>query len=283
MSHTENRRRNRFDLSSSGVDEALQGFTSDPYGGGFPQGYGLRIPPVLPGGPVSPALRPRYLFCLATRTMTKRTRLLGIRQGLTIGINFLASTPERPLELNVTTPGFRFVDGNVSWHLVSEPNTRPRNQKPSTDANNWSFLWSDGPAMLYQTFANTTVNPTTGAPLIYNLGLTAYTPPNISSGWKPLYGNLGKFYDIRFPANADLSLEMKLDINRNERVSLYASVLQTDPAFPPRQVNVGSPPPLGTPPEEAFISSFSGGGEGANNGPIYWRIFGSLIFEDEFR
>lgn len=274
----------RFEISASGIDNALQGISSDPFGqSGTPQAAGLRIPPVLPSD-TGPTTRPRYLFCLATRRMVKPCRLIGVRQGLTIGcdINVLTGPPLKIIELNVTTPNFQFTDGNVSWHLVREPNGRPTQRRPATDTNNWAFDFSDDAAMLYESFANSSTTPS-GAPFFYFEGLTAYVPPQVTGRFKPVEEDLFNFPDIRFRWDSDHAWSsVNIDLNENDRISLYASVLQTNPATRVNPVTT-NPPPFGTPPEQAFIAAYSqaAAGEEPATGPEYWRVFGALMFEDE--
>jgi hypothetical protein len=272
----------RFELSASGLDEATIGVSSDPWTSG--QNTGLRIPKVLPGD--TPLNRPRYLFLLATRTILNPCKLIGIRQGLTIG-NFLEEDAPnlRPVEFFVTTPNFKFSDGNVSWHLVYEDNVLPNpHELTITDAQNWSKDCADGPAMLYNTFTNTVTN-VNGAPIFYMQNLTAYTPPQFQNQWRPVADDLKNFYDLRFPYQSDNAWRafgkgIELEVGR--RISLYASVLQTNSDT--RQDDLPSPAVLGYPPEEAFISFMStngGGGEEPTLGAIYWRVMGGLVFEDE--
>jgi hypothetical protein len=217
-------------------------------------------------------------------------RVLGCRQGLTLGVNLAAVNGEpgyQPLEFAVQTPDFKFPDGNVSWHIVLEQNSKPRNQKPLTDTNNWSYGWADGPAMLYDSFTNTNVT-TNGAPQFYMLGLTAYVPPKLYPSWHPIAADLLSFHDLRFPQNSNQAWSAfgdGIEVENGTRVSLYATVLQTAPGtyqLSPTVTGSGTPgsPVNGTPPEWAFVSAYTITGE-APVGPNYWRIFGSLIFEDE--
>jgi len=282
--------RRRFELSASGLDEGTIGLSSDPWTAG--QNAGLRIPAVLPGD--TPLNRPRYLFLLATRTILNPCRLIGIRQGLTIG-NFLSAdwTQLRPLEFFVETPTFRFSDGNVSWHLVYEDNVLPNPHRLTiTDAQNWAKDCADGPAMLYSTFTNTVTN-VNGAPIAYMQNLTAYTPPQFQNQWRPIAADLKNFYDLKFHYRTNDAWTsfghghdgggIELEVGR--RVSLYASVLQTNPETRPADVQlVGGAVPFGLPPEEAFITFMltnAAGGEKPALPAIYWRVLGSLIFEDE--
>lgn len=273
----------RVEVSTTGIDEALQGISSDPFSTtGYSTYTGLRIPAVL-SADATPTNQPRYLFCLASLTFQNGIKLLGLRQGLTIGVDANeGSPPERPVECWVKTPTFRFEDGNVSWHLVVEPNPQISQEMVPTNAQNWVKLQSDNPAMLYQTFANSNVT-VSGAPVNYIEGLTAYVPPSLTVGWQPVAG-LGNMHDLRFPwdsGNAWHSFgENGVDIEGGGRLSLYASVLQSNPAT--RATSTLTPTSLSSnaAPEECFIKDFSYGGEEEPlGGPVYWRIMGALLVE----
>jgi hypothetical protein len=282
------------EFSTTGVDEALQGFSSSPYPTrGTPSGFGLRIP-----GPISGSVQ-RYLFCLAT-FRTSGGRIRGIRQALTIGWanNNGATTTERPVEMLVRTPFFRFQNGNTSWHLVKEPQAPLVTKVPPTDTQSWSYQQARGPAMLYQTFTNTNVIPGTaaagignGRPVLYDQALTAYTAPPVATNWTSI-GGLGTFYDLRFPWDSDHawnSVDIPID---GGWYSLYCSILQTDPAtrieaiYPiaPTSGDANANLDFGNAaPEESFIGNWEAADtEGVQNpGIIYWRVAGSLIVEDK--
>lgn len=133
--------------------------------------------------------------------------------------------------------------------------------------------------MLYNTFTNATVN-VNGAPILYMNTLTAYTPPQFQNSWKPVAGDLKNFYDLKFPYRTDHGWEAfgreGVELETGRRISLYASILQTNPetrsaGFPVDDIT--GEPPNGLPPEESFLSVFPSA--------VYWRVLGSLIFEDE--
>jgi hypothetical protein len=272
----------RFEVSTTGIDEALQGVSADPFPtSGYSTTTGLRIPAVL-SVTETPATQPRYLFSLASITFQNGIKLLGIRQGLTIGVDANEGVGvERPLEMWVKTPTFRFVDGNVSWHCVIEPQPQISQAMPTTNAQNWVKSQSDNPAMLYQSFFNTNLT-TTGAPVLYIEGLTAYTPPDLTRGWQPVAG-LGNIHDLRFPWDSPSAWhafgDHGIDIEGGGRLSLYASVLQSNPA------TRGSPTILPTNlsayacPEECFIEDFSTTPDEIPLGPVFWRIMGALLVE----
>jgi hypothetical protein len=269
----------RFEVATSGLDEGLQGISSNPFtNSGFSNYTGLRVPPVL-NRTILPGQQPRYLFQLCSRRITSPTRIVGLRQGLTIGVDANGGTPpERPMEMFVRTPTFRFVDGNVSWHLVHETAPDITVTSPTSNTQNWAFFGSDSPAMLYQTFSNSNINPVTGAPVIYNVGLTAYTPPQPSQQWIPL-GNLGCFNDIRFPWDRVVD-DLDILVDGNGRISLYASVLQSNPAERGNPANPVTNLSAYAAPEEAFIEDLTFSVDEVNDGPVYWRIMGGIVFED---
>jgi hypothetical protein len=274
----------RLEVSTTGIDEALQGVSTDPFPtSGYSTTTGLRIPPVL-SLTSTPATQPRYLFCLASLTFQDGIRLLGLRQGLTIGVDGnenVTSPPEYPIEAWVTTPTFKFVDGNVSWHCVVERQPQRTQAMPGTNAQSWAYLQSDSPAMLYNTFTNSNVT-TTGAPILYIKGLTAYTPPDISYLWEPVAG-LGNIHDLRFPWDSSGAWRSfgkhGIEIEGGGRLSLYASVLQTNPnTRGTPEADVGASDAFAAP-EECFIGSFTSVGDEVTKGVNYWRIMGALLVE----
>lgn len=276
----------RFEVSTRGVDESLQGITSDPYGSAPPTGFALRIPPAL-----SIAVQPRYEFCLATRVLQGKTRVRGIRQLLTVGINFpLGGGPlEYPVRMNVQTPFWRFIDGNVSWHLVREPATVDSTKLVKTDAQNWTHgVTGKGSAMLYDTFTNTNVDPVTGAPILYFQNLTAYTPPLVNADRRQPVAGCGNLRSILYPWNNPQAWDsIEEEIEGNCRISLYASLLQTNPLTRPAATipNITtSGYDLGFAiPEEVFLAAYPQPAEGGSttSAPIYWDIGGAILFEDE--
>lgn len=270
-----------FQGGTSGIDEALQGLSSDPWQAPQPSSVGLRVP-TMQNTPAT-----RYVFLLATRQLRGRTRIKGLRQLLTIGANaatVASGLAERPVEIQVTSPFWRFPDGNVSWHLVLEPNTRTNIQRPLTDAASCMWGESDSPAFLYTT--GTTwgvkfVNPTTGAPINYNEGLTAYAPPSdIPARWEQV-GGLGCFYDYRFPwvtGSGHNTLDIPLEASSNQRVSLYATILQTS-GTTGADFTLPAWAPDGLSPEDGFVAGY--GTLSSAISSYYWRVAGDILFDDE--
>jgi hypothetical protein len=180
-----------------------------------------------------------------------------------------------PEEFLVCSPFWHFVDGNVSWHLVREPSDRRVETRPTTDGPSWAFKESDSSAMLYNSFTNTNVNPQSGAPYYYDVGLTKYVPPHYQNIWQPIAG-LGNFKDMRFPWNVPTtSIAIDEEVEGSCKISLYASILQTNPStrLQPTIPAASAIYPGGLTPESAFVNSFAS--------VQYWRVFGSILFEDD--
>jgi hypothetical protein len=261
----------RHEVSTTGIDEALANLSADPFGSAFPTWTGLRVPSFV-NAPTE-----RYLFLLASRQLGPRetTRLRGWRQLVTIGAAVNSDVPSRPFEMAVTTPTWRFPDGNVSWHLVREPffDGLPGRPRPK-DTASFAFQTSESPALLYlDANWSSGIDPFTHAPPYYMLNMSAYTAPSGLRGqWEPL-ADLGNVHDLRAPWDAARAWE-SLDVPCEGicRISLYASVLQTNPASPARVTDLETIP--ANPPEEAFLADVPNA--------IYWRVAGALIFEDEF-
>lgn len=269
----------RYEIATVGIDEALQGFSSDPFGSAFPSSVGLRVPSFVPSN-ANPQLN-RYLFLLASRTIGRgeTVRLRGWRQYLTLGISAPANTNvgSRPVEFEVVTPGFRFADGNVSWHLVREPLQGVAMNRPNTDLPSFMYRDSDTPSLLYASYSQSAPSG------YYPVGLSSYVPPLDRLGtWEPVAG-LGNVHDLRTKWRDPEVWENSLNVcvGGPARVSLYASVLQTNPNTRPA-VNAPANQATGDPVEEDFIIRWNGQGPGGleAGGVTYWRIAGSLIVED---
>jgi hypothetical protein len=268
---------NRWEINASGIDESLQGLSSDPFGGTPAVGPGLRVPALIPANGA------RYLFQLAAVDVDPRNsvHVIGWRQLVTIGMNVFAEAPAAnllPIELQVTSPQWHFPDGNWSFHLVAEPYFLYSNQNPV--APNFAPFRTSGAALLYGSaaFSAGNFNPATGAPYYYPVGMTAYAPPtDIIPTWEEIAG-LGNVHDLRAPYRVATGWDsLDIVVKGPRRLCLYASVLQTNPATRPTPL-VPSSAPIGMPPEDAFVSAYSGvAGEGT--GPIIWRVGGSLILE----
>jgi hypothetical protein len=273
------------EVPSKGLDEELQTVAGDPYGG--LSSVGLRVP-TLPSerGRTSA----RYLNLLAGFTVPEgvRVRIHGYRQLVTIGYlqPAVSQNPPRVNEFQVTSPFFKFPDGNISWHLMrmgmNEPlhPLRPgltRNMSlvtpgpPLTPLRNLAWKMSDTPALLFSSVQTPNFDP-------FYVNLTQYQAPNSGRPWgRPVTSGLGCFYDLRTQWRESQAWSaLDIPIEGPTRVAFFASVAQTNPQN--RAV-------LTAPPNDPSGASFSLEERFILNNPnaIYWRVGGALIvsYDDE--
>lgn len=291
--------RRRFEIYSSGFDEFLQLQGGDGYGGS--SSIGLRVPflptPALGGGgggssafgSNSTPLDQRYLFLLASFNLAEgaKARIVGFRQLLTIGSKILpspfsAGSVPAFVELEVTSaswPGFMDAR-SPSWHLrVIDPDQMPKTRLLGTAAQanmrNFSFRFSQGPALLYE-------QATTPTPLYVNL--TAYTPPNRGRPWgTAINADLGTFYDLKTPWRTHGAwTSLDIPVQGPATVAFFASLRQTAPST---QFIVPSPTTLfvnGLAPEDQFVKNFAQGNAPMGftfSGAQWWRVGGALVVE----
>jgi hypothetical protein len=180
-------------------------------------------------------------------------------------------------ERQVTSPRWRFPDGNVSWHVMAmQPNT------PTP-----AFLVLPGGVT-----GNVTNQPPGSAfalantPSILALSSAAdagYTPPNGGRPFgNPLTPDLGNFHDLRFPWDSANAWHYSVDVPINAPcdIALFASVAQTDPEGRNNPTPPASPilsaPSAGVStlsPEDQFYLTFV-------ETAVYWRIAGALVFAE---
>jgi hypothetical protein len=256
-------RRKRFEIASAGIDEELQFVGGDPYGG--VSSVGLRVPP-LP----SPLGVPtgRYLFNLASFTLAEaeQARIIGMRLFWTLG---LKAGNGRFIEQLVTSPFFKLPDGNVSWHMHTwGPGQIPIPTRGPNNLDNFKFLMSDTPALLYKAAGISTL------PGFY-IGIPTYTAPNGGRPWgTPLTSEQGTFYDLRAPWNAAGAWRATdIPLEGAGGYGIFASVAQTNastrlPVVPPATFF-----PNGLSDEEQFLLNFPTA--------IIWRVAASLIVEQD--
>jgi hypothetical protein len=247
-------RGSKTEISSVGFDTSLQGVGADPSGSGY--NVGIRVPSTTLDG-----IQNRYMFMLAKIKVGafKKVRLTGIRQLVTIGLMVPNGGTNYPLEFEVSSPFWRFTDGNISWHLRRVPEGY-QSTANTFNREGLQFMDAQTPALLYS-------NAPTEA--------GGYAPPSKVPG-VPLIGQFGCFYDLRFGwRNDQAATSLDTEIQGPCEIALYASVDQTDPGSRTTLVIPGSLPGgfNGLGPEDAFVANF----------PLaqYWRIAGSLIFEED--
>lgn len=269
------------EILSMGIDEELQTVSGDPFRG--LSSVGLRVP-TLPS--VRGIASARYLNMLCGFTVPEgiRARIHGYRQLVTIGYLQAGSTnvAARVNEFQVTSPFFKFPDGNISWHIMemgmNEPISpmRPghtRNMSlvtpgpPLVPLRNLAWKMSDTPALLFQSVQTPNADP-------FYVDLTAYQAPNSGRPWgRPVASGVGCFYDLRTQWRESQAWSaLDITIEGPSRVAFFASVAQTNPnGRVPITPNANDPSGASLSLEERFILNFPNA--------IYWRVGGSLIVE----
>ena len=181
-----------------------------------------------------------------------------------------------PLELDVRSPFWKFVDGNISWHLRRVPPMYQNVTANLGNAESMQFLYGQTPALLFQQTPS---------------DVGGYVPPY--GGQPPgniLVPDLATFHDLRFHWKSDRAWEsIDVEIEGPCDVALFASVKQTTVSGVSARTPLIIPPgvPLGSlQREDAFISVPADPGNpqqqvGPAPNAVYWRVAGSLIFEEE--
>ena len=250
--------RRRAIISSLGADPSYAFVGSSPVAGDT-GGFGLILPP-------DATARPNFrLLCrLAAIEIGFRTTaiLREVRQYLTIGQIVEGGQGESDyiVERQVVTPHWHFLDGNVSWHITTEPlktggNRRARAVPASNYSNDDRGLHA---SILYQTLP-TSVDP----------GSDTYRP--LFGGRPPGRGvsGLGMMHDMRWPWRSTRHGDCGQPVLAGPcRLTFWASVRQTDvedrtiPALPSTE---------GLEPEEVFLQNY--------RSARYWRIAGELVVD----
>lgn len=266
-----------WEIAALGIDEALQSLSSDAYGVTPAVATGLRVPPLATTDPSK-----RYLFQLATIDVDvdNMIQLVGWRQLVTIGINLTGSSGATvlPIEMEVQTPFWRFTDGNVSFHLVGEPHAATTGK---VTAANFSTGPCKGSALLYSSASFSAGNADlNGNPFFYPVGMTAYAPPTgIVQTWEDIVG-LNNVHDLRSPwRDSPIWHSLNVTVRGPRRLSLYASVAQTNPGTRLAMTFPTGEPDNETTPEEYFVKQYAAAA-GGGTGVQYWRVGGSLLIED---
>lgn len=259
----------RYEISTSGIDQALQGVYSDPFGG--INNVGLIIPSVVPT--TRPKYRNRLTFTLAWMRLGagRVVHVVGVRQLLTIAAQINASgdspTGTYILEKQVTTPFWHFTDGSVSWSINRvQPGRNPLPHVDNTDSV--AFTYAQGSALVFRT----------------NPGLATYTPPAAGRPLgTPIAPSLGNIHDLRWPWNDPSQESMRIEVQGPCDLVFTATVQQTNPSTRTTLL-LPSTLPGGTeclPSEDAFVANFPNtSGTPTIVAPIYWRIGGSLVVEE---
>lgn len=240
------------ELATESFDPDLLGIGSTPWVGDA-SAFGVRVP-------AAPTRfqNNRYLIRLLSIDIGLQRALLirGIWQYATIrveGPQRAADCNPVPTELEVTSPGWHFADGNISWHLRWEPNQFSEesvfdpSQQPGT-------------------------SPTrngTDAALLYVPPLLPYQAPGagIPPGTDVDY--LGTIREMRYLDRQ--SRELAIPVFGPGRITFYASVHQTDPVS---RCPLSMPIGLGRP-EDQFVSYW----QEADAAVIYGRVAAGLAVD----
>jgi hypothetical protein len=242
-------------VTTQQVDPAAQVVGSSPYAGDY---YATGI--VLPATPTD-IQDGRYLTRLCGVHIDDDSRCIirSIRQLLTIGAEIPSETPGHvfPIELDVTSPTWNFVNGNVSWHL--------RFVNPRVGAFTRTFIDTPPFTMPF----SGALNGTTSC-ILTRRQIPIYQPLNRGVPYGSPVRGLGTFRDIRYPwcrsaEPADLGIEVR---GPGELV-LFASVYQPNPATRPA-------PPAPLPglvlrPEDDFVFRYPDA--------RYWRIGAEMVID----
>jgi hypothetical protein len=247
------------EVCSSGLDEYLQGVSSDPLGGY--SAAGLRVPTLATSSRLS-----RYLFMGAAFSMGEgaRAKIRGFRQMVTIGKQTATSPSARFVELDVTSPMFRLPDANVSFHLKRlgrvDAQGMPNPASNITDLQSLKHNWAINPCLLYSQYAIPAGDKT-------YTHLTSYTPPSEGRPWGDDVGHLGNFIDLKTPwrTQGAWNDSLNIDVEGPCTIACFISVRQSAGAYAPL---VGAP---ACTPEEQFVAAFPGS--------ILWRVGAALVFE----
>lgn len=251
----------RLEVTTAGYDPNLQLVGGDPYG--TPDFTGLLVP-TAPTPTGKPQLR--YLFQLARIGFNnpESAWLRGIRLYASLfGYTITQGVTTGPFEKQITSPMWRFPDGNISWHVMVIGKTwRDRRNPANTDS--LVFLDSSAPAQLFQVPASV-------------LPPVAYVPPNAGRPWgKAIASDLGNIHDMRYPWRDDhAETVLNIPIPAPCDVAIFCSVAQHD-----FSVDTGVPAPVFTAnqfaaatPEDQFWSAYSN--------VQYGRVAASLIIGQE--
>jgi len=233
----------RIVVSTQQVDPGVQAIGSSPFAGDLCY-TGI----VLPQDP-TPDQFHRYLCRLCGVRLGSGARgiIRSFRQMLTIASHIDSATEGLtiPLELDVTSPTWHFVDGNVSWHLRKVnpivPEISPR-------------MFFDVPPFT-QPFSAAQYG-TSACILARDATAGAYIPLNRGYPYGDGVAGLGNIHDIRMPwSQSAIGSDLGIEVVGPCELVMFASVFQTDPERrPPAPVEV--PDYASLRPEDRFILEF---------------------------
>ncbi len=278
------------ETSSRGIDEYLQLIGNGK--GQRIQRTGLRVPTAPYAPPATDFMGVgRYLFVLTSQKVGsgRRVRLRGARQMVTIGalMNPVSSFGPYVIEQPVTTPGWSFQDGNVSFSIVKiKPQPVTIHFSTATglfggNSDNFIYRYADpiaSGALLYENYQIPAGNAKGRGEPDYYTTITGYVPPAFPLS-DSISGDLNEFSDLRFEWQSDRAWDsMGVTVEGPCTIAMFASVRQTNPSTrysnPMDADNIAPPNCM---PEEQFVYYAQQRSLGS---AIYWRVAGALITED---
>lgn len=245
--------RTTLEIASAAQDSDLAGLGGSPYVGDMGS-TGVRVPAAATAATGVLAQQNRYLIRLCGVAVPTGSALIihGIRQAATIRVALDENDEPVVIEREITSPLWRFRDGNISWHL----------KKIQT-------LFGPAPFDGAQAPGESTDMNALDSSLLYTPPRAPYRAPNLGKPPGKDISGLGTWRDMRFSWRRDGAYEdVNIYVRGGGSVVMYASVHQPD---------AGSrtwvlPDVDGMRPEDRFISNFI-------PQAIYGRVAGALIVE----
>jgi hypothetical protein len=255
---TECARFQRVVLCGANYDPTLAFVGSTPYPGDL-NSTGVLIPekPTVGSGV-------RYLgrLCGLRLAPNQRCIIRSIRQLLTIGADLSTADPNItvPVELPVSSPTWRFIDGAVSWHL---------REVDSVYAAGSGFRFNDtAPPLPPYSEGNPGFNAAVLMRALVAPDGTGYVPLNGGVPYGVDIAGLGDMRAMHWPWNGQYaSNDLGVEILGPRDLVLYASVYQTDPETRP----LITAPTTAMGPEDKFITTYPNA--------RYWRVGAEMVVD----
>jgi hypothetical protein len=244
-------------VTTEQVDPAAQVVGSSPYAGDY-YATGLVLPPF-----PTDIQDGRYLTRLCGVDIDEGSRCIirSLRQLLTIGAEVPSETPGLyiPVELDVVSPTWNFINGNVSWHLRMVNPRVPAFTRTFVDVPPFTLPFSGS------------LDGTTASILTRREGPPSYLPLNGGVPYgDPVHG-LGTFRDIRYPWSQSAEpANLGIEVLGPGQLVLFASVYQPNPATRPA-LPVPLPDLSVLRPEDAFVFRYPDA--------RYWRIGAEMVID----
>ena len=242
------------EVVSGAADTDKLGVGSSPYLGDY-SGSGVLVPQIATTGPTN-----RYLIRLCGFPIPygESVRIRGLRTLATIRAAFEDPLGEAGIgntyfhELEITSPLWSFLDGNISWHL--------RWQSRRSNIYRWAAGQLPGSSVNFNGFDSA---------ILYDTLLEPYTAPGQGLPPGRDVPGLGTLRDGRYPWD-NMGLTLDEVIKGPGSVVLYASVRQTNPETRFR------PPPVADPgalrPEDRFLQAYP-------TNTFYGHVCGAITYE----